>query len=44
MGRKERAQEELLHHGGVFKEREDLVVIFFTKVDFEYHDYKVLHH
>lgn len=26
------------------EEREDLVVIFFTKVDFEYHDYKVLHH
>jgi hypothetical protein len=26
------------------EEREDLVVIFFTKVDFEYHDYKALHH
>ena len=24
------------------EEREDLVVIFFTKVDFEYHDYKAL--
>ena len=26
------------------EEREDLVVMFFTKVDFEYHDYKALHH
>ncbi len=26
------------------EEREDLVVIFFTKVDFEYHDYEALHH
>jgi len=26
------------------EEREDLVAVFFTKVDFEYHDYEDLHH